>query len=198
MATKNRNHKKNALSQRNASMSARQIVIPRSEIILARRNGISQEELLIARQNGISQEELLIARRNNISLSKLVVAKRRGISLRRLLVVRQRDISRLYNGDVSSLVVRNTGEDNIITYKLKKCSSRESIENFFTQFKINDKVKRIAKLNDIMGNPQTFFFSDGEITVDDKYELTIQMFLTGSWKLTKYYERLNNEFYGRI
>jgi len=48
---------------------------------------------------------------------------------------------------------------------------------------------RIVKLNDSMGNPQTFFSSD-KISVDDEYELTIQMFLTGSWKLSEYYERL--------
>lgn len=40
-----------------------------------------------------------------------------------------------------------------------------------------------------MGNPETFF-SAQSLSIDDKYELTIQMFLTMSWKLSKYYKRI--------
>jgi hypothetical protein len=80
-------------------------------------------------------------------------------------------------------------KDKIIVGALKECSSRESIENIFNLFGIDDKSGRVGRLNDCMGNPQTFFSSDN-ISVDDKYELTIQMFLTGSWKLSEYYERL--------
>jgi len=83
----------------------------------------------------------------------------------------------------------NEERDNIVIGALKGCSSRESIEDIFTLFKIDDKTVRIDKLNDSMGNPQTFF-SSNKISVDDEYELTIQMFLTGSWKLSEYYERL--------
>jgi len=80
-------------------------------------------------------------------------------------------------------------KDKIIVGALKECSSRESIENVFNLFKIDDKADRISRLNDCMGNPQTFFSSD-KISIEDEYELTIQMFLTGSWKLSEYYRRL--------
>jgi len=80
-------------------------------------------------------------------------------------------------------------KDKIIVGALKECGSKESIENVFNLFGINDKADRISRLNDCMGNPQTFFSSDN-ISVEEKYELTIQMFLTGSWKLSEYYKRL--------
>ena len=91
------------------------------------------------------------------------------------------------------------GEENdkIIVGALKECGSRESIENTFTLFGIGDKACRVTRLNDCMGNPQTFFSSDN-ISVEDKYELTIQMFLTGSWKLSEYYKRLGIGIDGRI
>jgi hypothetical protein len=83
----------------------------------------------------------------------------------------------------------NEEKDKIIVGALKECGSRESIENIFNLFGIDDKSGRVGRLNDCMGNPQTFFSSD-KISIEDEYELTIQMFLTGSWKLSEYYERL--------
>jgi hypothetical protein len=79
--------------------------------------------------------------------------------------------------------------DNIIVGALKECGSKESIEHTFSLFEITDRVEQINKLNACMGNPQTFF-STGNVSIEDKYELTIQMFLTESWKLSKYYEQL--------
>ena len=79
--------------------------------------------------------------------------------------------------------------DKIVVGALRECGSRESIEDTFKLFGIGGKTERIDKLNDCMGNPQTFFSSDN-VSLDDKYELTIQMFLTESWKLSEYYKRL--------
>ena len=83
----------------------------------------------------------------------------------------------------------NEEKDKIIVGALKECGSKESIEETFDLYKIDEKTERINKLNNCMGDPQTFFSSE-KITVDDKYELTIQMFLTGSWKLAAIYDRI--------
>jgi hypothetical protein len=80
-------------------------------------------------------------------------------------------------------------KDKIIVGALKGCSSRTSIEDTFKLYNIIEKPERISKLNICMGNPQTFFSSDN-VSIDDKYELTIQMFLTGSWKLSEIYDRI--------
>ena len=82
------------------------------------------------------------------------------------------------------------GKEKIVAGALRECESKEAIEDVFNRFVIDDRGNRIDRLNDCMGNPQTFFTS-GEISLDDKCELTVQMFLTGSWKLAEYYDRLN-------
>jgi hypothetical protein len=80
-------------------------------------------------------------------------------------------------------------KDSIIIGALQKCKSRESLEETFDLYKIADLEKRIDKLNISMGNPQTFF-SSGKISTEDAYELTLQMFLTMSWKLNEIYDRM--------
>ena len=90
-------------------------------------------------------------------------------------------------------MVRTMSEDwdNIVTGALKGCGSRESIEDTFQRYQINEKSERIKRLDVCMGSPQTFFSSD-KISVEDKYELTIQMFLTESWKLLEIYDRIGS------
>ena len=79
--------------------------------------------------------------------------------------------------------------DKIIVGALKECGSEESIEEIFRLHQVLDTKERIEKLNECMGNPQTFFSSD-ELSNDQKYDLTIRMFLTKSWKLAEYYNRM--------
>jgi hypothetical protein len=79
--------------------------------------------------------------------------------------------------------------DKIIVGALKECTSRASIEDTFTRYEIIDIQERTDKLNGCMGNPQTFF-SSGKVSLEEIYELTIQMFLTMSWKLNDIYDRM--------
>ncbi|GHV80609.1 hypothetical protein AGMMS49944_24000 [Spirochaetia bacterium] len=79
--------------------------------------------------------------------------------------------------------------DKIVIGALKECTSRETVEETFKLYQIADKAERVEKLNDCMGNPQTFFSSD-KISPEDTYELTLQMFLTMSWKLNEIYDRM--------
>jgi hypothetical protein len=83
--------------------------------------------------------------------------------------------------------VENQGK--IIAGALKECGTRELVEDVFSRFQIDHKADRIASLNECMGNPQTFFSAD-LVSEEDKYELTVQMFLAGSWKLKEYYDRM--------
>jgi hypothetical protein len=79
--------------------------------------------------------------------------------------------------------------DKIVIGALKECTTRESIEDTFDLYTIMDTQERIDKLNQCMGDPQTFF-SSGKVSLDETYELTIQMFLTMSWKLNEIYDRM--------
>jgi hypothetical protein len=79
--------------------------------------------------------------------------------------------------------------DKIVAGALKACESKEMLEDTFSRYSISDTVERINRLNECMGNPETFFSSD-KLSNKEKYELTIQMFLTKSWKLNEYYDRM--------
>jgi len=208
MTAKNKKSKGYVSSSGSDSMSASRRGISPDEILIARQMGIPLKEILAARQMGVSLKRLRAIRQSGISLVELLASSQIGITPGEALNIRQKSMlrkelrlrqSNLFRPDTDDRPIpkpknekgnnKITKRDNFIIYKLKKCSSRESIEDVFMLFKTNDKVERVAKLNASMGNPQTFFFSDAVISVDDEYELTIQMFLTGSWKLIKNYER---------
>jgi hypothetical protein len=79
--------------------------------------------------------------------------------------------------------------DKIVIGALKECTTRVSIEDTFNRYEITDIQERVDKLNQCMGDPQTFF-SSGKVSLKETYELTIQMFLTMSWKLNEIYDRI--------
>jgi hypothetical protein len=79
--------------------------------------------------------------------------------------------------------------DRIIEGALKGCTTKESIEDTFELYGIEDVGERTDMLNKCMGSPQTFF-SSSRISPEDTYELTVQMFLTMSWKLNEVYDRM--------
>jgi hypothetical protein len=79
--------------------------------------------------------------------------------------------------------------DKIIIGALKECTSRKTIEDTFKLYEIGDISERTDKLNECMGSPQTFFSSE-KVSPEEIYELTIQMFLTMSWKLNEIYDRI--------
>ncbi|MDR1218442.1 MAG: hypothetical protein LBK73_02405 [Treponema sp.] len=77
---------------------------------------------------------------------------------------------------------------NIIIGALKECVSRDGLEDTFNKYAIPEPLNRINYLNEAMGNPQTFFSSESPPT-ETLYEVTIRMFLAGSWKLAALYEK---------
>lgn len=77
-------------------------------------------------------------------------------------------------------------ERNIIIGALRACTERAAIEKVFDKFckennfKLEDKTDLLIEA---MGSPQTFF-STGNPTVEQKYELVIEMFLSMTWKFS--------------
>lgn len=76
-----------------------------------------------------------------------------------------------------------TEDKNIVVGALRACSNKKALENVFIKFDIGETSlkERITLLLEAMGNPQ-MFFSIGEPSLEQRYELTIQMFLSMSWK----------------
>jgi hypothetical protein len=79
---------------------------------------------------------------------------------------------------------------SVIIGALKECLSRQSVEETFDLYGITGVQERIDKLNRCMGSPQTFF-TPVDPSLEDRYECTIQIFLTRAWKLNELYERID-------
>ena len=73
---------------------------------------------------------------------------------------------------------------------LQKSTTKDDVSNCFRLFDVTEYKDKIDYLNIAMYSPQTFFSSGTEISLEQKYELTLQMFLAGTWKLYTYYEKL--------
>jgi hypothetical protein len=79
------------------------------------------------------------------------------------------------------------GLNPVVISALKGCTTEDVIRDTFERYTITPLAKRIAYLNAAMGNPQTFF--SAKPPTDVEYEVTIRMFLTGTWKLAEVYEK---------
>jgi len=77
----------------------------------------------------------------------------------------------------------------VLVSALAACDTRELLEDAFDRYEAKDLDYRIECMNECMGNPKTFY-SAGALSIEDKYEMTVQVFLTGAWKIAKIYEDL--------
>ncbi|WGK69459.1 hypothetical protein P0082_00965 [Candidatus Haliotispira prima] len=71
--------------------------------------------------------------------------------------------------------------------RLQNCSSREAIEEVFHNSGISGLKDKKATLDNIMGNPETFY--SAQLSEEDQYQREVSIFLTGAWKINEFYER---------
>ena len=72
---------------------------------------------------------------------------------------------------------------------IRTCKTREALDDMLNHFVVMDVQETIDCLNECMYNPETFF-SQEPITAEDELEFTKQVFLTGTWRLNEYYDRM--------
>ena len=72
---------------------------------------------------------------------------------------------------------------------IRTCKTRESLDSMLGRFEITNVQDIIACLKESMYNPDTFF-SSKPVTIEDELEFTKQIFLTGTWRLNTYYDRM--------
>ena len=77
----------------------------------------------------------------------------------------------------------------ILVAAIRACATREELEDTFDRFSVSDLDVRYSVLVEAMYNPQ-MFFSNGSPSIKQKYELTVEMFLTMEWKLSELYEKM--------
>lgn len=80
--------------------------------------------------------------------------------------------------------------DKVVVGALREARDKKNIDNIFSRFDITTIEDKTLYLIEAMHNPRLFFSNGEDIPLKQKYELTLQMFLTFSWKLYNYYEIL--------
>lgn len=78
---------------------------------------------------------------------------------------------------------------------LRDCKNRSEINEFFKSRNISDTnfEAKNAFLLEEMRNPQVFF-SIGQPTDEQKYELILQAFLSGNWKYSETISKLQGSY----
>ena len=72
---------------------------------------------------------------------------------------------------------------------IRTCKSLGSLNDMLTRFDLTDSHEVIDCLNKCMFNPERYF-STATVAIEDDLEFTKQIFLTGTWRLNEYYERM--------
>ena len=72
---------------------------------------------------------------------------------------------------------------------IRTCKNRKDLDDMLRQFNVTEANEAIRCLNECMYNPQTFS-SPKEISLEDELEFSKQIFLTGTWRLNEYYDRM--------
>jgi hypothetical protein len=71
---------------------------------------------------------------------------------------------------------------------IRTCKTRGDLEEMLAKFEIPDGEETIKCLDECMYSPQKFFAN--EISPDVDIEFTKQIFLTGTWRINEFYERM--------
>jgi hypothetical protein len=72
---------------------------------------------------------------------------------------------------------------------IRTCKTREALDEMLAKFEISDVKETLECLNVCMYNPVRFF-SSSKPAPDVDLEFTKQIFLTGTWRLNEFYDRM--------
>lgn len=77
---------------------------------------------------------------------------------------------------------------------LRECKTREDVEKVFTMKKISESnyEAKNAMLLEAMGEPR-MFYSNGNPTNEQKYEMILISFLDGEWKYAEALDKIDME-----
>ena len=73
---------------------------------------------------------------------------------------------------------------------IRTCKTLDSLNAELERFDFRGADEIIACLNECMYNPERFFSSGGGVPIEDDLEMTKQIFLTGTWRLNEFYDRM--------
>jgi hypothetical protein len=71
---------------------------------------------------------------------------------------------------------------------IRTCKTREALDEMLAKFEITDGEEIIKCLDECMYSPMKFFSK--KISPEVDLEFTKQIFLTGTWRLNEFYDRM--------
>ncbi|MDR1468108.1 MAG: hypothetical protein LBT00_02315 [Spirochaetaceae bacterium] len=72
---------------------------------------------------------------------------------------------------------------------IRTCKRRDELDDMLSRFDIAAEQDAVNCLNEAMYSPEIFFTAK-PADIKDELEFTKQIFLTGTWRLNEYYERM--------
>lgn len=87
--------------------------------------------------------------------------------------------------------------DKRIVGALRDATTRETVEDVFDRFEIKDTDLKTQYIKEAMHDPEIFYSTGNDISIEQQYELILQMLLARSWKLYDYYEKLGLVQHGK-
>ena len=78
--------------------------------------------------------------------------------------------------------------EDVIT-ETRSCDTRDKLDKTLNRHGITDTQEIIDFLNECMYSPQVFYSLKPK-KLEDELEFTKQIFLTRTWKINEYYERM--------
>jgi hypothetical protein len=67
---------------------------------------------------------------------------------------------------------------------IRECSSKQLLDIIFQRFEMDKLKDRVGILLEAMYNPEVFF-SQGKLSMEEKYNTLVAAFLSGIWKKDK-------------
>jgi len=72
---------------------------------------------------------------------------------------------------------------------IRTCKTRDTLDDMLVRFEITGSREAIDCLDKCMYSPEKFY-SSHPASIEDELEFTKQIFLTGTWRLNDFYDRM--------
>jgi len=73
---------------------------------------------------------------------------------------------------------------------IRTCRTLESLDKMLVRFDLTDSQEIIDYLNECMYSPEIFRCPEGETSLDEDLDMTKQIFLAGTWRVSELYEHM--------
>jgi len=73
---------------------------------------------------------------------------------------------------------------------IRACKTSDALDETLRDFNLTDSEEIINCLNECMYDPEKFFCPGDNATVEEDLEVTKQIFLAGTWRISELYDQM--------